>query len=121
MLDIELFRQDPNLRPVAPGEALFSYGEIGDEMFVLTEGQVELRAPDQGLLEIVGPGGMFGEMALVDGSPRAASATAISPAKVVPISRERFLYLTQNTPYFALEVMRLMARRLRNMDGIPLG
>jgi CRP/FNR family cyclic AMP-dependent transcriptional regulator len=116
MFDAEVFRQDPNLRSVGVGDVLFAYGDLGDEMYVVVEGQIELTSPQQGVLEVVGPGGMFGEMALVERTPRVAAATATSPGKVVPISPTRFSYLAQNTPYFALEVIRVMARRLRRMD-----
>jgi CRP/FNR family transcriptional regulator, cyclic AMP receptor protein len=115
-LDVEIFRHDPNARATAPGEVLFDSGEAGQEIFIVTRGQIELRLPDGDVVEVVGPGGLFGEMALVDGSPRTATATALSAAEVVPISRARFTYLAQNTPYFAVEVMRIMARRLRRMN-----
>jgi CRP/FNR family transcriptional regulator, cyclic AMP receptor protein len=120
-LDVDLFRHDPNARPVVQGETLFEFGETGQEMFVVTHGHIEMRLPHGEAIEVVGPGGLFGEMALVDGSPRAATATAISAAEVVPISRARFSYLVQNTPYFALELMRVMARRLRRMNEIGAG
>jgi CRP/FNR family transcriptional regulator, cyclic AMP receptor protein len=121
VLDADLFRHDPNARPVAPGESLFEFGEAGQEMFVVTRGHIELRLPNGEAIEVVGPGGLFGEMALVDGSPRAATATAISTAEVVPLSPARFSYLVQNTPYFALELMRVMARRLRRMNEAVAG
>jgi hypothetical protein len=56
---------------------------------------------------------IFGEMALIDNAPRSATAIAASDAKLVPVSEKQFLFLISNTPYFALNVMRVMARRLR--------
>jgi CRP/FNR family transcriptional regulator, cyclic AMP receptor protein len=116
VLDVDLFRQDPNARPMVQGEELFAFGDAGHEMFVVTRGQIELRLPGGEPIEVVGPGGLLGEMALIDGSPRTATATALSPAEIVPLSRARFAYLTQNTPYFALALMGVMARRLRRMN-----
>jgi CRP-like cAMP-binding protein len=52
-------------------------------------------------------------MALIDSAPRSASAIAASDAKLVSVSEKQFLFLISNTPYFALNVMRVMARRLR--------
>jgi CRP-like cAMP-binding protein len=58
-------------------------------------------------------GGIFGELAIVDGAPRSLSATAATDCDVVRIDEKRFRYLVQETPYFAQEVMRVMAERLR--------
>jgi CRP/FNR family transcriptional regulator, cyclic AMP receptor protein len=55
---------------------------------------------------------IFGEMALIDNAPRSATGVAASDAKLVPVSEKQFLFLISNTLYFALNVMRVMARRL---------
>ena len=52
-------------------------------------------------------------MALIDNAPRSATAIAADDTKLVPVSEKQFLFLISNTPYFALNVMRVMARRLR--------
>ena len=52
-------------------------------------------------------------MTLIDSAPRSATAIASSDAEMVPVSEKQFLFLISNTPYFALNVMRVMARRLR--------
>jgi CRP/FNR family transcriptional regulator, cyclic AMP receptor protein len=59
---------------------------------------------------------IFGEMALIDNAPRSATAVAVSDAKLVSVSEKQFLFLISNTPYFALNVMRVMARRLRTAN-----
>ena len=56
---------------------------------------------------------IFGEMALVDAVPRSATAVAVGDVKLVSVSEKQFLFLISNTPYFALNVMRVMAWRLR--------
>jgi CRP/FNR family cyclic AMP-dependent transcriptional regulator len=56
---------------------------------------------------------MFGEMALVDSAPRSADAVAVTDVTLVPISEKQFLFLVSQTPFFALKVMRVLARRLR--------
>jgi CRP-like cAMP-binding protein len=55
---------------------------------------------------------IFGELALIDNATHIATAIAAGDAKLVPVSAKQFLFLISNTPYFALNVMRVMARRL---------
>jgi CRP/FNR family transcriptional regulator, cyclic AMP receptor protein len=109
----ELFtRRDEDAIPVEAGDKIFEAGDASDCFYVVRDGEVLIHAGDDEL-ERVGRGGIFGEMALVDGAPRSASATALSDGEIVLISQERFRYLIHEVPYFALEVMRVMADRLR--------
>jgi CRP-like cAMP-binding protein len=94
---------------------IFTAGSPGDVMYVVKEGEVEVLVRDR-VVETIGPGGILGEMALIDHSPRSASARAKTDCQLVPIAEARFAYLIQETPYFAIEVMRVMARRLRHMN-----
>jgi CRP/FNR family cyclic AMP-dependent transcriptional regulator len=97
------------------GEVLFSAGEAGATMYVVRSGAVGIEVAGI-VMERVGPGEIVGEMALIDDSPRSASAVALTDCEVVPVDQKRFLFLVQQTPYFALDVMRIMARRLRAMN-----
>ncbi len=99
-------------RQLAAGQALFSAGETGREMFIVRSGTVELRLGKR-LLEVVEPGGVVGEMALIDPAPRSASAVAGSDCSVVAIDEELFSRLVKSVPSLALEMMRILARRLR--------
>lgn len=113
VLDLtRLFRSDENARNLAAGEKIFDTGDFDQEMYVVLEGQVDIVADNQ-VLETVNPGGMFGEMALIDSSPRSAGAIARSDCRVVPVDQRRFQYMVQQTPYFSLHVMRVLAERLR--------
>jgi CRP/FNR family transcriptional regulator, cyclic AMP receptor protein len=56
-------------------------------------------------------------MALVDGSPRSASVTALKPSEVIAVDQKRFLYMVQQTPFFAIRVMRVITQRLRAMNA----
>jgi CRP-like cAMP-binding protein len=60
--------------------------------------------------------GIFGEMALIDAAPRSATAVAASDVTLVPVGEKQFLFLIGNTPHFALNVMRITARRLRTAN-----
>ncbi len=97
------------------GQTIFREGEPGDRLYIVVEGQVDVLIDDQ-LLETVQPGGILGEMALVDDKPRSATAVARVDCVLTPISRQHFLTLVQHTPLFALQVMRVMADRLRRAN-----
>ena len=94
----------------APGEIIFSAGDKGENMYVIRSGEVER---DGKIVETLSAGGIFGEMALIDGSPRAATARANTACEVAPISERSFLFLVHETPFFAISVMRALAERLR--------
>ena len=100
------------------GEVIFERGDIADRMYVVAEGDVEIVIGGT-VMDTVGPEGIFGEMALISKEARSATARARSDCRVVEIPEKRFLYLTQETPFFALEVMRVMASRLRRRDPSP--
>ena len=107
---------ETNPRVCEAGEAIFSAYDMGAEMYVVLEGQVELTI-DGRVLETLGPGEPFGEMALIDQTPRTATAIAKTPCKLAVISEKRFLFMVQTAPQFALQIMKVMADRLRKMDA----
>jgi CRP/FNR family transcriptional regulator, cyclic AMP receptor protein len=111
---IDLFRNATEFIVVAPGEVIFQKGEPGDQMYAVVEGEVDIATPGDHHFTI-GPGGIFGEMALIDASPRSATARAKSACKVVPVNQKQFMYMVQNTPFFAIQVLRVMAERMRGM------
>jgi len=93
-----------------PGEVIFSEGDKGDKMYVIRSGEVEVER-DGKIVET--GGGIFGEMALIDGSSRAATARAKTACEVAAITEKTFLFLVHETPLFAIAVMRALADRLR--------
>ncbi len=115
MPSIDLFRHEPAQRIVG-GCRIFNQGDRGNAMYAVIEGEIELTMGDH-VLEVVGPGGVFGELALIDTKPRSATATARIDSRIVSIDEARFLYLIRNTPFFAIEVMQMLAERLRRMDA----
>jgi CRP-like cAMP-binding protein len=113
MLDLlNLFQRDQTVATYKAGDSIFAEGTNGKEMYVVMEGQVAIHAHGK-VVEVIDPGGLFGEMALIDASPRSASAVAHTNCKLAVISERRFTFLVQQTPYFALHVMSIMAKRLR--------
>ncbi|HWY52015.1 MAG TPA: cyclic nucleotide-binding domain-containing protein [Chthoniobacterales bacterium] len=116
MAKFEMFRNQA-AESFSAHDTIFSKGDPRTVMYVVLEGEVEIRLGDK-VLEVVGPDGIFGEMALVDGQPRTATAIARTDCKLVPIDQRRFQFLIQQTPYFALEVMRVLVGRLRRADQL---
>lgn len=117
MQAFELFRNDDNTQTFAAGTQIFAEGEPGRNMYVVKEGKVDIVSRGQ-VLETVGPGGIFGEMALIDRAHRSAGAIAQTHCTLVLIDERRFLYLVQESPYFALSVMGIMAERLRRITSL---
>jgi CRP-like cAMP-binding protein len=102
-------------RAVQSGDIVFKAGDEGHEMYIIRSGKIEIRIAGQ-LVDTVGENGVFGEMALIDGSRRSATAIAIEDSVVVPVSEQQFLFMVQQTPFFALNVMRTLAQRLRKSN-----
>ena len=113
----ELFRLETDTANLQPGDAVFREGEKGEVVYVLLEGQVDVFVGNR-LVETAERGAILGEMALIDNSPRAASAIARTACRLVPVTRRRFIFMVQQTPNFSLHVMKVMADRLRNMDRL---
>ncbi|HEY4441836.1 MAG TPA: Crp/Fnr family transcriptional regulator [Candidatus Elarobacter sp.] len=109
---VDLFRHSGNSRAFKAGDVFFHEGDDGGCMYVVLEGDVEIRRNGR-VLELVGAGDVFGEMELVEQQPRFASAVAISDGVAVSISEKQFSFLVCNTPHFATELIRYVAQRLR--------
>lgn len=113
-LFLNLFRHKER-EAFAAGQTVIEVGRKGDTMYVVFDGEVEIRTGDNEL-EAGGPGTIFGEMALIDDEPRSATVVAKTDCQLVPIDRRRFEFMVQETPFFALAVMRIMADRLRRVN-----
>jgi CRP/FNR family cyclic AMP-dependent transcriptional regulator len=92
-------------------------GGPAKEMFLLRKGKVDIIVHGK-VVESVETGGIFGEMALIDHSPRSATALAAEECEVIPIDERLFVILVQDAPYFALDVMRVLVARRRAMDRL---
>jgi CRP/FNR family transcriptional regulator, cyclic AMP receptor protein len=114
-LKIDMFATADNVLSLQAGERVFQAYDMGAEMYVVLEGQVEITV-DSKVLETLGPGAPFGEMALIDQAPRTATATAKTACKLAIISEKRFMFMVQTMPHFALDIMKVMADRLRKMN-----
>ena len=109
---INLFKHARETVTVAAGDTVFVEGAPDSFMYAVVEGEVELSV-DGHPQERVGVGGIVGELALIDPAPHSTTATATVASRVVRVDRPYFVQLVQEHPTFALQVMTIMADRLR--------
>lgn len=111
----DLFRHETQLIEVRAGAKIIETGQLADRAYVLLQGEAEVVAGVTSLGRVQA-GELFGEMALIESAPASVDVIARSDCRLAPIDQKRFNFLVQQTPNFALEVMKLMAARLRNMN-----
>ncbi len=112
---------------VMAGKAVVSEGDQAREMFVVLDGELEVVKKSRGggdvRVAVLGPGGWFGEMSILDVQPRSATVRAVAPTRLLRISAEevdRLLYRRDLKAYslFVMNIARELSRRLRVADGI---
>jgi CRP-like cAMP-binding protein len=102
-------------------QVVFEEGSTGSEMYLIHSGKVLLSVrgdeTEQTPLVVLNPGDFFGEMALVDDSPRSTTASAVEDdTELIVIDRPRFMFMVRQQPEFALSLMHTLCQRLRDMD-----
>jgi CRP/FNR family transcriptional regulator/CRP/FNR family cyclic AMP-dependent transcriptional regulator len=101
-------------------QIVFHHGDPGGLLYIIVKGKVKIThsTPDgqEALLAILGSGDFFGELALLDDSPRSATAEAIEPTDVLTLHREEFMRYLQSNPDFSLHVLQTMAKRIRHLN-----
>jgi CRP/FNR family cyclic AMP-dependent transcriptional regulator len=113
-LAAELGGQPP--QPIGAGKTIVSAGAAGAFMYVVMDGRVAISIGAQ-IVERIGAGGLFGEMALVDRSARAATATAETDCTLLAIGRNDFLRLVKAKPLFGALLLRSTAERMQQLAG----
>ena len=110
------------LRTAGKGEVLFRQGDAGDSLFVVREGMVELFVQDHAGQEIVlhhvGPRDAFGELSLLDGRPRTATARVAEAAELMVLGRNELIALVRKTPDLALDILAHMSQETRRADEL---
>jgi len=119
MTKFTIFNHDENAKEYQQGVVIFEQGEPGDVMYVVIDGEVEVRLKSTTINKI-GANEIFGEMALLDDSPRSASAYAKTDCKLVLVDQGKFKSLIQQDQDFAIQVMRVMAGRLRKVTKLSV-
>jgi CRP/FNR family cyclic AMP-dependent transcriptional regulator len=103
-------------------DVIFEEGSVGRELFVVLEGKIDIvkqSGAKRTLIVTLGKGEFFGEMAVIDGSSRSATAIAAAPkTRVMRINHARFVYLVSQQPAFALMIMDALSKRLRASNAV---
>jgi CRP/FNR family cyclic AMP-dependent transcriptional regulator len=112
------------------GDVIFEEGSTGRDLYVVLDGKVEIakindkindkiNGTGKTVIVTLGKGEFFGEMAVIDGSSRSATAIAATPnTRVMRINHARFVYLVSQQPAFALMIMDALSKRLRASNDI---
>jgi CRP-like cAMP-binding protein len=119
MISPNLFRnlfRDKDGTSYTAGQYIFKAGDPGESMYIVTEGEVEVRDGST-VLDTIGAGSIIGELALIDDAPRSASVLAKTDCRLVAVDRRQFEFMVQETPFFALTVMKVLADRLRKTSA----
>jgi CRP-like cAMP-binding protein len=108
---------DPVASTAAAGKTVVTKGALGACMFVVTKGRIAISV-DGTVIEHVGPGGAFGEMALVDRSGRSATATAETDSAWLLIGKDEFVGMVRARPAFGIALMRSMSARVLHIGKL---
>lgn len=104
------------LRRFDAGERIFLEDDPADCMYVVRSGKVDVITFGN-ILETVGAGGIFGELALIDDGPRSAAALASEASEIAVIDRPTFHALVREEADFALHVMQVLVARIRHLGS----
>ncbi|ACK71059.1 cyclic nucleotide-binding protein [Gloeothece citriformis PCC 7424] len=111
---INIFKKQPD-QIFAPGEIIFEQGQEGHTMFGVIEGEVEMSIEGK-VIETIQAGDVFGQGAIIqEDHLRASTAKAKTQCKLAVLDREHFLFAVQQTPLFALQVMKSYSDRFRQL------
>lgn len=109
------------MRRFAQGQVIFHHGDPGGLLYIITQGKVKIShsTPDgqEALLAILGAGDFFGELALLDNSPRSATAEALASTETLTLHREDFRRYLISNPDFAMHVLQTMAKHIRRLNS----
>jgi CRP-like cAMP-binding protein len=97
------------------GEIIFNQGDPGDSLYSIIEGTVDIIANGK-VVSTLEQQSIFGEMSLIDKSPRSATAIAKTDCKINKIDEKRFIFLVQQAPYFAFDILSVLANRIRELN-----
>jgi CRP/FNR family cyclic AMP-dependent transcriptional regulator len=104
------------------GQTIFSFGDTGEEMYIMRSGKVEVFVEttegDKIVLGEFQAGDIFGEISMLDGGPRTASAIVIDDAELLALSRDHLLDLLRRHPHAGVDMLTVMGRRLRATDEL---
>lgn len=112
---LDLFRNWKNVESFDSGAIVFSHSDPAEALYVVLEGEIRLSVRDE-VLSTESKAGIIGEMAMLDSAPSNAMAVAAKPARLARIEKDEIAGLISRSPDFALQLMTVLANRLRNLD-----
>lgn len=113
--ELDLLAKTADAVHVPAGKVLAREGEIGREFFVILSGTVEAARNGVPIAKL-GAGDFFGEMALVERQPRAATVTALEDAELLVLTRQQFLSVVNSMPSVDRKIIAVLAKRLRDIE-----
>jgi CRP-like cAMP-binding protein len=120
MIPVEIFSHNTARITIQAGQTFFREGDEGNQMYVLETGIAEVLVQNR-VVETLEHGSIVGEMGLVSPGPHSASVIAKTDCEFVAVDEKHFHFLVQQTPYFAIQVMRLMSERFRATNQLLAG
>lgn len=119
--DTEQLAQRLVMRRFNTGQIIFHHGDPGGLLYIISKGKVKIThsTPDgqEAMLAIFGSGDFFGELALLDDSPRSATVESIQPTETLTLHREDFIRFISDNPNFALHVLHTLAQHIRRLNN----
>jgi CRP-like cAMP-binding protein len=112
-----LFRDAPTTALFPNGATIFQEGDTGDSMYAVKRGKVAIMVGGN-IVDVLREEELFGEMALLEHTTRAATVVALEETELVEIDKAQFYDLVRQNPPFALQLMQLLSERLRNADAL---
>jgi CRP/FNR family cyclic AMP-dependent transcriptional regulator len=120
-VDAENLAERLVIRHFSPGQIIFHHGDPGGLLYIIIRGKVKIAhsTPEgqEALLAILGEDDFFGELALLDDSPRSATAEAIQVTETLTLHRDEFISFISNNPKFSLHVLKTLARNIRRLNS----
>jgi len=117
--ELEALERSIQVRSFSPGEIIFRQGDQGDGLYLVRSGTVKITLTKEGeesVIALMSTGEFFGELAVLDGEPRSANATAMDDVKSLFLPREAFLSFLREYPQVAMKIIEMLSRRLRQTD-----
>jgi CRP/FNR family cyclic AMP-dependent transcriptional regulator len=109
------------MRQFSPGQIIFHHGDPGGLLYIITEGKVKVTHTtvdgQEAMLAIFGAGDFFGELALLDDSPRSATVESLEETQTLTLHREDFIQFISDNPGFALHVLHTLAQHIRRLNN----
>ena len=119
--DTDIFNSHGTTRSYPINSILINEGDDTDSLYVVLEGEVKVYASDEHgkevILNILGPGEYFGELALMDNEPRSASVKTIKPTKVMIIAKQDFKKVLADNPEIAFNMIQSLSRQVRDLTN----